>query len=83
MPANEVVQSAGAGDEIAARPEEQVVGVPEDDLGPEVLEIAMRDRLDGAARAHRHKHRRVHDTMRRPQLAAAGEALAVSDGEVK
>ena len=83
MPANEVVQSAGAGDEIAAWPEEQVVRVPEDDLGPEILEVAMSNRLDGAARAHRHEHRCLHHTMRRPQLAPAREAFTVSDGEVE
>jgi hypothetical protein len=83
MPADEIVQSAGARDQIAAWPEEQMVSVPENDFGPEILEVAVRDCLDGAARADRHEHRRLHDAVRRPQLPAAREAFAVGDGELK
>jgi hypothetical protein len=60
-----------------------MVGVPEDDLGPEILEVAMGDGLDGTARADRHEHRCLHDTMRRPEFSPARQPLAMGDGELE
>jgi hypothetical protein len=80
-PPDEAVQPARARDHIVARTQVQVVRVAENDLRAGVLEIAMRDRLDGAARAHGHEHRRLDDAVRRVQDAAARLPLCVCDFE--
>ena len=53
-----------------ARLEIQVIGVAEDDLGAEVDEVAVSQRLDRSARPDRHERRRLDDAVRRAQLAA-------------
>ena len=83
LPADEAMQPAGPRDQLVARPQEEVIGVAEDDLGAEILEVAMGDRLDRAARADRHEGRRLDDAVRRPQLAAARGAVAMRDAEVE
>ena len=80
-PADERVQPAAPGDQIAAGAEEQVVGVAENDLGAEILEIAMGHRLHRAAGADRHERGGLDDAVRRAQLAAPRQAFAVGDGE--
>ena len=79
VPADEAVQAAGARDEVGAGPQEQVIGVAEDDLRAELVELPVRHRLHRAARADRHEHRRLDDAVRRTQLAAPGQAFAMSD----
>ena len=70
-PSDEAMQAAGARDERVARPQIQVVGIAEDDLGAEpvaeVAQIAMRDTFDRALRADRHERRR----LRRRRAACA------------
>src|SRR5262249_48418589 len=66
-----------------ARAQVQMIGVAEDDLGADVLEIAMGDGLDRSAGAHRHEGRRLHDTVPRPQLPATGRPFARGDGEAE
>ena len=43
----------------------------------------MGDRLDRASRADWHEGRRLDDAMRRPQLTAARDAIAMRDAEVE
>ena len=81
MPANEVVQATGAGDEIAAGPEEQVVGVPEDDLGTRIKKVPVQRRLDGPLRAHRHEGGRLDCAMRGMQPSPARAGLWASGKE--
>ena len=40
VPADEAVQPAAPRDQLVARPQVQVIGVAEDDLGAEILEVA-------------------------------------------
>ena len=70
-PADERVQAAAARDQLVARPQEQVIGVAEDDLGADRLEVAVQRRLDRALRAHRHERRRLHDAVRRLEFTQA------------
>src|SRR5581483_11978969 len=66
---------------VAAGTQIEVVRVAEQDLGAAGDEIAVRDALDGALRADRHERGRLHDAVRRPQLAAARRAVGVRDVE--
>ena len=45
VPADEAVQAAGAGDQLVARPADKMIGIAEDDLGTELLEVAVRQPL--------------------------------------
>jgi hypothetical protein len=75
-PADEAVEAAAAGDQFVAGTQEKVIGVAEDDLRADFLEVAVPHRLDGALRADRHEGGRLDDAVRRPQLAAPGGAVA-------
>ena len=61
----------------------QVIGVAEDDLGAEVVEVAVGHGLDRAARPDRHERRRLDDAVRRAQLAPARSAVTRGDGEAE
>ena len=77
VPADECVKAAECADALGARPQIQMIGIGEDDLRAQVVEIAMRHRLHGALRADRHEGRRVHDAVRRREHAAPRGAMRV------
>ena len=79
VPADEPVKAAECADARGARPQIEMIGIGEDDLRAQVVEIAMRHRLHGALRADRHEGRRVHDAVRRRQHAAPRGAVRVRD----
>ena len=81
IPADEAVKPAPARDQLVAGPQEQVIGVAEDDLGAELFQVALAHRLDGALRADRHERRRLHHAVRGRELAAARGAVDVSQRE--
>ena len=58
-------------DQGVTGPEEQVVGVGEDDLGPDLPEVRRGEALDRAQRADRHEGGRLHRAVR---ACAAGRA---------
>ena len=60
-----------------------MVRISEDDLRAQVLEIAVRDGLDGALRPNGHERRRLHHAMRRAHLTPPGGAIAREDVELK
>ena len=53
VPADEFVKPAQSANALGAGTQIEMIGIREDDLGAEVLEIAMRDRLYGALRTRR------------------------------
>ena len=59
-------------------PQEQVIGVAQDDRGADVLEVAVQRRLHAALRADRHEGRRLHLAVRRGQRARAARAPSVA-----
>jgi hypothetical protein len=65
-----------ARDQFVAGPQEEMVRVPQDDLRPEVLEIAGGERLHCATRADRHERRRLDDAMWRDEPTVAREPVA-------
>jgi hypothetical protein len=82
-PADKPVQAAAARDQVVAGTEKQVVGVAEDDLRAERLEIGVAHRLHRALRADRHERRRLDHAVRRAKLAPAGGAVGVRDGKAE
>ena len=53
LPADELMEAAETADALGAGPQIEMIGVGENDLRAQVVEIAMRHRLDGALRADR------------------------------
>jgi len=49
---------------IDARPNKQMIRIPENDLRLELAQFPRSDRLHGALRPNRHKRRRVNHAMR-------------------
>ena len=78
-PADEPVQAAAARDQVVAGPQIEMIGVAEQDLGAEPLEIAVRDALDRALRADGHERRRLDLAVRRRQHAGARASIGVVD----
>ncbi len=74
-PPDEPVQTAAAGDQLVTGPQEQVIGVAEDDLGVHLLQVAMQCRLDGSLRPDRHERRRLHDAVRGLEFTEPRQAV--------
>ena len=83
IPVHETVDTTGLADDVDAGPQVQVVGVGEDDLGVQGLELGVGDALDGGLRAHGHEDRRLDVTMWRMQAAQARSASGVGRYEVE
>ena len=63
-PVHEAVQPAVRAHDLVARPQHQVKGVAEHDVGAEALELFGRHRLDRAVGAHGHEGRRLDHAVR-------------------
>ena len=73
-PVHEAVQPAMRAQDFVARPQHEMKGVAEHDLGAEALELLGRHRLDGAVGAHRHEGRRLDGAMREPAAVRGARA---------
>ena len=69
------LQAAERGDPLGARPQHQMIGVAEHDIGAGVAHLAPVHALHRARGADRHEGRRPHHAMRRGQPAGAGGAV--------
>ena len=69
------LQAAERGDPFGARPQHQMIGVAEHDIGAGIAHLAPVHALHRARRADRHEGRRTHHAMRRGQAAGAGIAV--------
>src|SRR5256714_2674346 len=81
-PAYETVQALMRGDDVESRPQPQMVGVAEDDLRAELLELARCHGLDRAVSADRHEDRRLDGAMRERQAPATRGATLRGDREL-
>ena len=82
-PSHEAVQAAGRAITSRPGPEVQVVGVAEDEVDPQILQVVVSHRLHGGVGSHRHEAGRSHGAVpegERPRAGAAGRVLAL-DGE--
>ena len=83
IPTDEPMQAATTRDEIVARAQVQMIGIAQDDLGADRLEIAVRDAFDGALRADGHERRRLDGAVRGRQHAAPRGAVGVRHTETE
>ena len=65
------MQSARGADDVQPRPEIEMIGVPQDDLGAHLIQFARVQRFHAGLCAHRHEYRRIHHTVRGGQLPQA------------
>ncbi len=82
-PLAEAVQAAEFGDALRTGPHHEVVGVPQDDVGPERLHLVRIHGLHGPGRADRHEGRRADGASRRPDQPGASRAVLTEDVEAK
>ena len=76
VPVHEFMQAAEAADQLMAGPDVEMVGVAEDDLGAQLLEVFRGHALDRGLGAHRHEDRGLHRAVQGAHLAAPGRAIA-------
>ena len=69
-PTDEPVQPAHAPDGFVARPQIEVIGVAENDLGAQRFQHVLRNGLDRPGGAHRHEDRRLDSPVRQGELPA-------------
>src|SRR5678815_3276743 len=72
IPRHEAMQSAEMLDDLHSRPNEQVIGVPKNDLRLELPQFVRPDCLDRPLGAHWHKNRRLDHPVRSHQSSATG-----------
>ena len=77
------MQAATPRDQVVAGPQIEMIGVAQENLGAELLEIAVRDAFHGALRADRHERRRLDVAVRGRHHAAAGAAVGVGDAKAE
>jgi hypothetical protein len=75
------MQSPKPRDQCVAGTKIEVIGVAEDDLRAQILEIAMSDPFDRPLRAHGHKGGRLDGAMRRAHLATPRRAVTGEEAE--
>ena len=78
VPAHEAVDPAHAPERLRARPEHEVVGVREDDLGAEGADVVGREAGDARARPDGHERRRLDGAVGGREGAAAGARPGVA-----
>jgi hypothetical protein len=75
------MQAAEGADAPGAGAQVQVIGICEDDLRTQIVEIPMRHGFHRALRAHGHERGRLHGTVRRRQHASPRGAVGVRHRE--
>jgi len=81
-PMHEAVQAAMRADYLGTRPQHQVEGIREDDLGAAVDEFLGRDALDRSVGADRHEGRSLDDAAREREPPAARTAVTGQEFEL-
>ncbi len=82
-PVHEPVQSMKPVDDLAARPQVEMIGIAEDDLGAASGQLFGRDGLHRSQRAHRHEYRCFHRPVGRLHHAGPRKALGRLFDDVK
>ena len=83
LPAHEAVHPAQPADRLLAGPEPEVVGVAEDDLEPETLELLRRHPLHGGGRPDRHEGGGLDRPVRRRDAAASRPRASIADQDAE
>ncbi len=74
-PAHEGVQSAQSRDAFGARPQHQMIGIAENDIGARGTHVVVINAFDRRLRADRHESGRAHHAMRHGHRAGARGAV--------
>ena len=82
VPSHEPVQAAEPVDPLRTRPEVEVVGVPEHDLGPQVAQLSGHHGLHRGLRADGHEDGRLDRAVGRLEHPSAGGAVGGDDVEL-
>src|SRR5574343_272230 len=82
VPVHETVQALVRLNALQPRPQPEVEGVAEADLGANLAQRGRRHRLDRAVGADRHEDGRLDDAVGQGQRAAAGGAVGLEEFEV-
>ena len=83
IPAHELMDAAGAFDDVGSRAVVEMVGVGEDDLRPELFERVGHHAFDGSGGSHRHEDGGLDIAMRRMEATPARGCLGVFCYEVE
>jgi len=81
-PAGKVLQAAKGCNALSARPQHQMIGVAEHDIGAGLAHLPPMHALHRTRGADRHEGGRSHHTMRRRELAGASVAVAPKQFEM-
>ena len=83
LPADEVVKPAELRHLLGTRPQHQVIGIAQDDVGARRLDLVEIETLHGADGAHRHEGGRADVAMQRLNRTEAGRAVGCVKGEAE
>jgi len=75
------VQSPCLADNLDPGSQIQVIGIPEDDLRSDLLQLTLLDCLDTSLRTHRHEGGRFHGPVIRLQQAGSGMSVGSDNCE--
>jgi hypothetical protein len=83
LPSYEPVKTAETPDPLGSRPQIEMIGIGEKDLGTEAFEIALGKSLDSALSAHGHERWCLDGAMRRLQHTTPRGTQGVCDAETE
>ena len=76
LPVHEFMQPSKLPDQIPARPDKEVVGIAENNLGTQLVKIFRRDRLDSSLGADRHENRCFDPAVQGVDNSGSGPAFS-------
>jgi hypothetical protein len=81
VPTDELVQAASTGNQLIAGPEHQVIGIAQNDLRINFLEMLRGQGLDDALGSHRHERRRIDGAVSRLERTPPSGSIGVGQSE--
>jgi len=82
-PVHHGVQPAQPGHAFGTRPQHEVVGIAQQDIGARRAHLLGIHALDGSGSADRHEGRRANEAARRRDAAGSGSAVRCVQGKAK
>src|SRR5262245_42155693 len=83
VPADEMMQAPTSRDQLVAGPQEEMIGVAENDLGTAVDEVAVERGFHRPLRANGHERRGLNQSVRGLELAQSRRAIGGAQCEPK
>ena len=84
IPTHEFMQAAQVANQFMPRPQVKMIGIAEQNLATQLLQISRQHRLDGPLGSHRHEGGSLHHAVSRDQATEArfGVWIFLDDGEM-